>query len=110
MINGNKNVCPGDRRPRAATDAALLWANGKLNMDDAREAAFASHTAARGEAKNMAKCSAPHVKSHAFYAADYAARSALCSPGTTAYAKSPNGKRNFWMRSFKMRKTPDSPL
>ena len=75
---------PGDARPRLAIQAARDWAGGKLDMTEARQAAFAAHAAAR-QAQNFhfAQATAAaraaghaaataHVIGHAPHAANYA--------------------------------------
>ena len=45
---------PGDNRPRQAIGQARAWARGEITMTQAREAAYAAHSAAR-EANGAAK-------------------------------------------------------
>ncbi len=79
-----ESVFPDDRRPRNAIEAGQLWARGEMKMTDAREAAFASHAAAR-EAKGLSHPKAEaaarsaghaaataHVITHAAHAGKYA--------------------------------------
>lgn len=83
-----------DNRPREAIAAGRAWVLGKLEMVEARKAAFAAHAAARDVKQDKKACSAAracghaaataHVPSHATYAAIYAAtafRDATSSTG-----------------------------
>lgn len=72
-----------DKRPRMAIESGIAWTEGKINMQEARKAAFASHAAARDAEKISSACAAArsaghsaatvHVPSHAIYASIYAA-------------------------------------
>lgn len=86
--------CPGDDRPRLAIAAVREWTAGKRTMVSCREAAFASHAAAR-DAKDPAAvaaaraagqaCAVAHMYTHCPHAADYAAKAAmLAAPKETA--------------------------
>lgn len=82
-----QDLYPWDQRPRYAIDAVRSWARGDLAVSKAREAAFASHAAARA-AEDSAACAAAraaghaaataHVAGHAIHAARYAAKAAAC--------------------------------
>jgi hypothetical protein len=72
-----------DDRPRRAIAAARLWARGRISVDEARKAAFASDNAAR-VAKNEAAVAAARAAGqtaataykfdHAIHASTYAAK------------------------------------
>ncbi len=74
-----------DDRPRRAIEAVRAWVRGELPMVKARQAAFASHAAARA-AKNQAAqfaaraaghaAATAHVATHAPHAAKYAVKTA----------------------------------
>lgn len=76
---------PDDKRPRLAIAALREWVRGERTMVSCREAAFASHDAAR-EAKEPAAIAAAraagqavaiaHMYTHAPHSADYAAKAA----------------------------------
>lgn len=77
---------PGDDRPKQAIAAVREWTEGKRTMVSCREAAFASHAAAR-DAKSPAAvaaaraagqaCAVAHMYTHAPHAADYAAKATM---------------------------------
>ncbi len=78
-----ENLYPDDDRPCKAIEAARAWARGDLRMTDARQAAFASHAAARDADNAAARLAAraaghaaatAHVASHAPHAAAYAVK------------------------------------
>lgn len=80
-----EQACPGDDRPRRAVQAARAWADGELSAVEAREAAFAAHTAAREATDPAARAAAraaghaaatAHAPGHAAHAATYAATAA----------------------------------
>ena len=75
----------GDDRPKLAIQAGRDWVDGKIKMQDARKAAFASHSAARGAVTESAIAAArsaghaaatAHVPTHSIYAITYAIASA----------------------------------
>ena len=77
--------CPEDQRPRLAIEAARAWARGETTVQEAREAAFAAHAAAREARGFVARAAAraaghaaatAHVADHARHAAEYAAKAA----------------------------------
>jgi hypothetical protein len=81
-------LCPQDERPRKAIDAARAWTHGMIKVGDARDAAFASHAAARDISNPAAKyaaraaghaAAAAHVVSHAYYAAEYAVKAFIAA-------------------------------
>jgi hypothetical protein len=88
---------PDDKRPRLAIAALREWTEGKRTMVSCREAAFASHAAAR-DAKDPAAIAAAraagqaaavaHMYTHTPHAADYAAKAVmLAAPeGTASHA------------------------
>lgn len=90
-------VCPEDKRPRQAVEAARAWVRGELKMAGARKAAFAAHSAAR-EASPADACAAAraaghaaataHVATHAVHAATYAVKAvqAAAEPAAAALA------------------------
>ena len=73
---------PGDNRPRQAIGQARAWARGEITMTQAREAAYAAHSAAReanGAAKEAARAAGhavavAHMADHELGAAAYAIR------------------------------------
>lgn len=76
-----ENARPEDERPRNAIKAARAWACGDLKVTKAREAAFASHAAARNTNDSSSRLAAraaghaaatAHVAGHAQHAANYA--------------------------------------
>ena len=78
-----EKIYPEDDRPRKAIEAARAWVRGDLPMVDAREAAFASHAAARDARNEASKTAAraaghaaatAHVADHARHAAAYAVK------------------------------------
>lgn len=80
-----QELYPEDLRPRMAIEAARSWARGELTVSRTREAAFASHAAARTSEDPSASSAAraaghaaatAHVASHAIHAAQYAAKAA----------------------------------
>jgi hypothetical protein len=94
VLNLFETSCPNDKRPRLAIAALREWTEGKRRMVSCREAAFASHAAAR-DAKDPAAiaaaraagqaCAVAHMYTHAPHAADYAAKAAmLAAPKETA--------------------------
>jgi hypothetical protein len=86
--------CPGDDRPRLAIAAVREWTRGERTMVSCREAAFASHAAAR-DAKDPAAvaaaraagqaCAVAHMYTHCSHAGEYAAKAVmLAAPAETA--------------------------
>jgi len=80
-----EKVSPEDEKPRKAIGAARAWARGTLTVRGARQAAFASHAAARAVDNPAATAAAraaghaaatAHVADHARHAADYAVKAA----------------------------------
>jgi hypothetical protein len=88
---------PRDTRPRDAIDVGRAWVRGEVRMGDARRAAFAANTAARGlpdPAKFAAlaagqAAAVAHVAAHDLGAAAYAIRAvgASASAGETEAAR-----------------------
>ncbi|MBU1304499.1 MAG: hypothetical protein KKF33_03120 [Alphaproteobacteria bacterium] len=81
---------PGDKRPRAAINAARRWAQGNLSVNDARKAASAAHASAREPGPADARLAAraaghaaatAHVPSHAPHAANYALKAVIAAGG-----------------------------
>ena len=85
---------PGDKRPRAAIAALREWTVGERTMMSCREAAFASHAAARTAEDPAAVAAAraagqaaavAHMYTHAPHAANYAAKAMmLAAPKETS--------------------------
>lgn len=83
-----EEIKPGEQRPKDAIDAARAWAKGKLPAGKARDAAFASHEAAK-EAGTLAVCmvaraaghaaATAHARGHAVHSATYAAKAVFHS-------------------------------
>ena len=72
---------PEDDRPRRALETARAWSQGQATVDEAREAAFAAHAAARGArdpaAREVARAAGhavatAHMADHELGAAAYA--------------------------------------
>lgn len=59
-----EDASPGDHRPADAIEAARAWARGEISVDDARDAAYGAHTAAR-EAHTAAAVAAARAAGHA---------------------------------------------
>lgn len=84
MLKNFENVCPEDKRPRLAIEAARKWADGEMPMPEARSIAFNAHASARDTedmSAEFAACSAghsaatAHVAEHAVHASTYAVKS-----------------------------------
>jgi hypothetical protein len=73
---------PDDDRPRRAIEGARAWSRGEITMNQAREAAYAAHAAARaatGAAREVARAAGhavavAHMADHELGAAAYAIR------------------------------------
>jgi len=85
---------PKDDRPRRAIETARAWSRGEASVDEAREAAFAAHAAARSAsdaaAREVARAAGhavatAHMADHELGAAAYAIRAVrLASPAADA--------------------------
>ena len=73
--------CPQDDRPRRAIETARAWSRGQATVDEAREAAFAAHAAARSASDPAAReatsaaghaVATAHMADHELGAAAYA--------------------------------------
>ncbi|HTX79554.1 MAG TPA: hypothetical protein VMC62_07795 [Longilinea sp.] len=81
---------PEDDRPRRAIEMAHVWSLGEATVEEAREAAFAAHTAAKSVSDAAAKAAAraaghavatAHMADHELGAAAYAIKAVrLASP------------------------------
>ena len=89
--------CPQDDRPRRAIETARAWSRGQATVDEAREAAFAAHAAARSASDPAAREAAraaghavatAHMADHELGAAAYAIKAvrlaSTASDGLTA--------------------------
>lgn len=97
---------PDDKRPRLAIAALREWVHGERTMVSCREAAFASHDAAREAADPAAIAAAraagqavavAHMYTHAPHAADYAAKATkLAAPKDSASDAWSNERQWQW--------------
>lgn len=80
----------GDKRARAAVNAARGWAAGKNSVEHARRAAEAAHAAAREAGSEAARHAAraaghaaetAHVPAHGPHAANYALKAVIAAGG-----------------------------
>ena len=86
--------CPEDDRPHRAIETARAWAYGQASVNEAREAAFAAHAAARSASDAAAREAAraaghavatAHMADHELGAAAYAIKAVrLASPAADA--------------------------
>lgn len=85
--------CPKDNRPRKAVEAARAWVDNEITVSEARDAAFAAHTAARDTNQAAAREAAraaghaaatAHVDDHAPHAATYSVKAATAVAPTDA--------------------------
>lgn len=97
---------PGDNRPRQAIGQARAWARGEITMTQAREAAYAAHSAAReanGAAKEAARAAGhavavAHMADHELGAAAYAIRAVRAA--AAAEKRDAAGRRECrWQRA-----------
>ncbi len=85
---------PEDNRPGRAIETARAWSRGEASVDEAREAAFAAHAAARSASDKAARAVAraashavatAHMADHGLGAAAYAIKAMqLMSPAADA--------------------------
>lgn len=84
VLKNFENVCPEDKRPRLAIEAARKWADGEMPMPEARSIAFNAHASARDIEDMSAELAArsaghsaatAHVADHAVHASTYAVKS-----------------------------------
>lgn len=97
---------PTDDRPRRAIETARAWACGQASVEQAREASFAAHAAARGASDLAAQAAAraaghavatAHMADHELGAAAYAIRAVRrASPEATAPLE--GGREREWQR------------
>lgn len=80
-----EEASPGDHRPADAVAAARAWARGEISAEQARQAAFGAHAAAREAHTQEAVAAAraaghaaatAHAAGHAPHVAQYADRAA----------------------------------
>ena len=104
---------PEDDRPRKAIEAGRAWARGELTMSKAREAAFATHAAARhadhAEARAAARAAGhaaatAHVADHARHAAAYAVKAATAAAILTGAS---DGDATAAERGWQYRRLPE---
>ncbi|AGN26548.1 putative immunity protein [Candidatus Methanomassiliicoccus intestinalis] len=84
VLKNFESVCPEDKRPRLAIEAARKWADGEIPMPEARSIAFDAHASAR-DLENMSaelaarsaghSAATAHVAEHAVHASTYAVKS-----------------------------------
>lgn len=100
-----EHLHPQDRRPRKAIQACSAWIAGTLNVREARQAAFATHEAARASSNEAAIAAAraagqaistAHLFGHAIHASTYAVKSVAFASGndTEAIADERNWQRD----------------
>lgn len=101
-----EQVHPDDKRPRLAIAALREWVRGERTMVSCREAAFASHDAAREASEPAAVAAAraagqavavAHMYTHSPHAADYAAKAVkLAASKETANEAWSNERKWQW--------------
>lgn len=90
VLENFEQLHPQDKRPRKAVEACDAWIAGKLNVREARQAAFATHAAARASENEAAIAAAraagqaistAHLFGHAIHASTYAVKSVAFASG-----------------------------
>ena len=97
---------PDDERPRTAIEQAREWAQGKITMTHAREAAYAAHDAAReasGAAREAARAAGhavatAHMADHELGGAAYAIRAVRAAAAADVRDKAGRAECQ-WQRS-----------
>ncbi len=95
VLGNFEQLHPQDERPRKATQACLAWIAGTLSVREARQAAFATHEAARSSENEAAIAAAraagqaistAHLFGHAIHASTYAVKSVAFASGHDSQA------------------------